>query len=349
MVDETKRACYSILEKGERNMMKVGIQLDDLDFGRAFVRGLATEGRNICFSLLDDALTMDDMDFILTERDMDDTKYICLVKSEAEERIYEGPPYRMFRYQHACDFVKGLFYIFHRETGRVLEFSGDIRCRILAFVSMTGSVENTALALLTAERLYQHFGSRCLYLNLCPLDVSKCFFPEGRSKGLLTLLYHLSQENDFPLSSFIKQHSYIDCIDTSISNPYFDELNSKELHRLLKKIDDLGKYTYLILDMGNHLSRCNKSLLSKAEAVIMTLDEKYLLPDCFFQEVCRIVEHVSEGVKLKKIFLDCRALEKVTSDVKLREHELMDLSAMQYIHWEAGRLAKEIMEQSDVD
>ena len=326
-------------------MMKVGVQLNDADFAQALVRGLAVEGRNACFFLVED--TSEDMffDLIMTDGDTGDHRTIQLVESADEEMIYDGPPYRIFRYQHARDLFRNLLYILHRETGRSLEFAGDVRCKTLAFVSLSGELDSTALALTTGEILYQHFGYRCLYINLCPIDGSKCFLPGKASKSFLTMLYYLSQEKDFPLLSFIRQHFHVDYIDTSISNPYFDEMDSIRLHHLLKKIDDLGKYTYLILDLGNHLSRHNKSLLARAEEMVVVVGDGRQLPKVFFDELMHLLEGLSTDAKIRKVSLEGQKSETTDAKTAFLENGLLDLSAMKYIRWEADRLVKDMMEQ----
>lgn len=328
-------------------MMKVGVQLDDGDFAQVLVKGLAAEGRNLCFGMVDDGVKVETFDLILTDRELEDRRFIQLVRTVDAEQIYEGPPYRIFRYTRAREFVNSLLYIFHHETGRNLEYPGDTRCKTLVFTSISGGLDATALALLMGEILYQHFGCSCLYLNLCPIDGSKCFLPGGNGKGLLTLLYHLSQEKDFPLSSFIRQHSYVDYIDTSIFNPYFDELDASRLHRFLTKIDDLGKYTYLILDIGNHLSRCNKSLLTHAEEIILVTGDRGQVPALFLSEVMHLLEQAGGETKIRQVFLEERKLETVESEGALQENGLLDLASMKYIQWEVGRLVKNMMERND--
>ena len=223
--------------------MKVGVQLADEDFARALVKGLAAESRNICFLMGSDDGIGAEVDLILSENPSGLRTEICLVNTSEEERIYDGPPYRIFRYRDAGAFVGNLLHIYYLETGKNPVLCGDVRCRILCFVSLSQGPEATALALMTGQFLHKHYGARCLYLNLCPIDGSKRFLPDHDSKGLLTLLYYLDQKKDFPLNPFIETGSSIDHIKTSLSNPYFDELCLEQLQRLLKKIDDLGIYT----------------------------------------------------------------------------------------------------------
>ncbi|MBR3785490.1 MAG: hypothetical protein IKJ77_03710 [Firmicutes bacterium] len=326
-------------------MMKVCVQLQDRDFACSLVRGLAAEGRNLCFTLVDADFDEADFDLLLTDRELHSHKEILLCSSPDEERIYEGPPYRIFRFRDAGSFVGSLLYIHYRETGKNLEFAGDVRCRILMFSSLTGGACGTALALAAGEILYRHFGLRCLYLNLCPIDGSKRFLTSDGGKGLLHLLYHLEQERDFPLESFIRRDLHVDCVDTNTSNPYFDELHPLQLHRLLQKIDDYGKYAFLFLDIGNHFSGNNRELLCRSDEIILTADSKDLVPEPFFKEILQLLEGLAAGTPVKVISLDAQDAAEHTAPALL-ENGLLDLSAMKQVQWEAGRLVKEMMERN---
>lgn len=337
--------CYSIPRKGAEPMIKVGVGLEDRDFARNLVRGLATEGSDIRFSFLEADSSDAQWDLILTDGDCKERNFVQLVRTAEEARVFEGPPYRIFRYDHARHFVGSLRYIFHRESGNVGEFPGETSCKTLAFTSFSGGPQATALALMTGEILYRQFGCRCLYLNLSPLDMSKCFLPDGSEKGLLTLLYHLGQERDFPLSSFIRSYSQIDCIDTSLVNPYFDELDPVRMQRLLKKIDDLGKYSYLILDVGNHFSRCNKGLLAKADEVILVTQEDSRFPPYFLQQGTKVIEHFAADQSIRTIVLQGETAFDLETDPCMTEDGRLDLSALKQVQWEAVRLVKNIMEQ----
>jgi len=330
-------------------MLKVSVNLEDTAFARAFARGLSAEGRNLCFALTGDCSDETAFDLILTDREPKAHHHVQLVGHPDEAGIYDGPPYRIFRFEDARQVVSNLLYIYYRETGRNLEFAGDTRCKVLAFTSLSGGQPVTALALLTGELLDKHFGARCLYLNLCPIDGSKCFLPSGSSKGLLTLLYYLHQDKDFPLTSFIRQNLHVDHIDTNIYNPYFDELDSLQLHRLLKKVDDLGKYTYLIIDLGNHLSRRNQSLLAHAEEIVFVTGYLDRFPENFAEEAACIIEKHAAGKKVRRISLDRQQTDAETSLADLEETGLLDLSAMKDLQWEAGRLVHEMMEYREHD
>ncbi|MBR3756687.1 MAG: hypothetical protein IKK48_06205 [Firmicutes bacterium] len=315
-------------------MMKVGIQLKDREYARVLVRGLAAEGRRFCFVLMNDGCREQDFDLILTDGACEGTRYVFLVSQPEETHIFEGPPYRIFRYQDAPTFVSQLLFIYYRETGRNLEFVEQSCCKPLIFTSISGGPATTALALSMAELLDKHFRCRCLYLNLCPVDESKRFVQGNGGKGLLTLLYYLDQEKDFPMTSFISKHLHVDHIDTNISNPYFDELHPLQLRRLLKKIDEMGTYRYLFLDIGNHLSRGNKQLLSLGTNVILVTEREDRIPDPFFKDFLKLLEQICDDDVIRQVTLE---------PVKSEENPL----SMKRFQWEAGRMVKALVEGSE--
>ena len=316
--------------KGMKPMMKVGIQLEDRDFSQNLARGLAAEGRSFCFVLPEDSYSGQDFDLILTDRNCDGKGHVFLTPHPEEVRIFEGPPYRIFRYQDARTFVSQLLFIYYRETGRNLELAGDSRCKPLVFTSVSGGPASTALALSVAELLDKHFGYRCLYLNLCPIDGSKRFLAGNDGRGLLHLLYYLDQEKAFPMSSFISKSLHVDHIDTNISNPYFDELHPMQMRRLLKKIDEMGTYRCLLLDFGNHLSRGNKALLAHGADVVLVTEQEDRLPEPFFEDFLNLLEQICDGGSIRQVILETP---------KPEEEPL----SMKRYQWEAGRLVKVLM------
>lgn len=339
--------CY--LVKGEGCMLKVGIQLNDRDFSRALARGLTVHSRNIYFVVLEEGDKDDDLDLILSDRQRDGNSnlYVYLSCSPEEEHIYDGPPYILFRYKPADRFLGDLLFIHYCLSGKNMEYIGDSHCKILVFASLSGGMDATALSLATGQLMYKHFGQKCLYINLCPIDGSKRFLPEGTGKGLLSLLYYLEQKKDFPLSSFIAESQHIDYIETTISNPYFDEMVPALCHHLLKKIDQLGRYEYLILDIGNHLSRGNKELLPYGESLFYVVSGGDCLHSSFLSKSSTMLEAFAGDTPVHAISLEIKPAE--CEELHLLENGLLDLSAMKWVWWEAGRLVKEIMESVNHD
>jgi hypothetical protein len=132
------------------------------------------------------------------------------------------------------------------------------------------------------------------------------------------------------MSSFISKSLHVDHIDTNISNPYFDELHPMQMRRLLKKIDEMGTYRYLLLDFGNHLSRGNKALLAHGADVVLVTEQEDRLPEPFFEDFLNLLEQICDGGSIRQVILETP---------KPEEEPL----SMKRYQWEAGRLVKVLM------
>ena len=68
------------------------------------------------------------------------------------------------------------------------------------------------------------------------------------------------------------------------------------MERFLKKMDSLGKYDFLILDMGNHLCRENKKLLAGADCAVLISDGERSRPGKYREKISReIFKRVERG------------------------------------------------------
>lgn len=141
----------------------------------------------------------------------------------------------------------------------------------LCFSQRMGAAEPLHCACL-CQNAVPIYGAKSLYMNLCPLDDSRKYLEEEGEESLLKLLYYLEQDRAFPLGSFITETEEIDYVNTGVINTYFNEMRPLLMERFLKKMDSLGKYDFLILDMGNHLCRENKKLLAGADCAVLISD-----------------------------------------------------------------------------
>lgn len=267
-------------------LIKAGIFLKDRIFAEAFAEGLSRQAGPIRFYLLSAFEEGNFCDLILAEPDWDRGEcmfgegvsessrcgIVELVRQPGEENLFGKPPYRIYRYKESPNLLNDLLFVYFKMTGRSLENYGDAKCRIIVFLSECGGCGATSIALASARMLYQIYGSRVLYLNLCPLNDTGDD-KDGRESGrFVKLLYYLQQNREFPISSFITEEEELDCVDTGIVNGYFNEMKPLYMQRLLEKIGRLGKYDFLFLDIGNHLSRENRNLISGAECTVLVSD-----------------------------------------------------------------------------
>ena len=340
-------------------MIKVGICLDDMQFAHALSQGLARECRNMTFFLFNRTAECHGCDLILSSEPSDDPRSILMVRDGAEENIYGGPPYCVFRYKESHRLVNDLLFIYFEITGKNLEFAGDAKCRILVFASISGGCGCTATALSVGQMLYKLYGAKCLYLNLCPINDSLKYISTGGTESLLRLLYYLDIQKDFPLKSFISPLQHIDAIQTNLLNTYFDEISLELLDRLVNKVDELGEYSFLIFDISNHFSRTNKKLLRRAFRMVLLYQERDQISEPFFLAINKELERfVTSGTVLRvRNFVEDYddagdgndlLLSKEKTMVSSNQQGLLDLSGMMHFQREAAMIAKNIMEEQEV-
>jgi len=277
-----------------------------------------------------------------------------MVRDAGDENIYGEPPFRVFRYKESHRLVNDLLFLYFKLSGKNIEISGDTKCRVLVFCSVSGGCGCTATALTVGQMLYRLYGCKCLYLNLCPIDDSKKYLKKGGEKSLLSLLYYLDVEKDFPMGTFIMQEEDVDYIQTNVMNSYFDEIQPKILNRLLKKIDDMGKYSFLLLDMSNHFSRTNRQVLSRCEQVILMHQERDRISESYYAIVSEAIKKLADRKRIIQVKNFSASYETDESDIILscqryygtgEGKEFPDFSLTEGFRMEAAGIAKRIMQE----
>lgn len=353
-------------------LIKAGIFLKDRIFAEALAEGLSRQAGPIRFYLLSAFEEGDFCDLILAEPDWDrdegvfggsdrESSYcgiVELVRQPGEENLFGKPPYRIYRYKESPNLLNDLLFVYFEMTGRSLENHGDAKCRTIVFLSECGGCGATSIALASARMLYQIYGSRVLYLNLCPLNDTEDDKAGRESGRFVKLLYYLQENRDFPVSSFITEEEELDCVNTGIVNGYFNEMKPLFMQRFLEKIGRLGKYDFLFLDIGNHLSRENKNLISGAECTVLVSDGERRCSGKYRKAISReIAERVDHGriVHIRN-FADDSWEEDYTDETELAEGEELfcisrqrdgNLQLAQNFGNEVSEVAKAIMEGTD--
>lgn len=278
-------------------IIKVGIYHDDRVFARALAIGLARESRTIHFVLINNMDSKEELDLILSSRESDNPKVVQLVQNQ-ELKQRDATPYRLFQYEESRSLIDDLLFIYFKMTGRVLEYRGTSKCRLLTFASDAGGSGTTMICISAAKMLYRTYGSRILYLNLCPIDDSKKYLKSDGSTSLLKLLYYIDTGKDFPLESFITKEEEFDYINTGVMNAYFNDIKPALMSQLLKKVDGLGEYDYLLLDIGSHLSRENKTVLENSNLVIFVHRWQNHEPAAYYENISQAIRKKADGSKL---------------------------------------------------
>lgn len=326
-------------------VIKVGIFLEDKVFSEALSIGLARETRRMRFYQINSLSEGDFCDLILTSGSSDSSRVVQMVR-EYEEGHFEGPPYKVYRYQESQNLINDLLFIYFKVTGKVVESRGEATLRLLVFAADSGGCGTTSTAIAAAKSLYRTYGSKSLYLNLCPLDDSRKYLEEGGEDSLLKLLYYLDQEKDFPIESFITGTEEIDYVNTGVVNTYFNEMRPLLMSRFLQKIDKLGIYHFLIVDMGNHLSRENKKLLARADTAVIISDGERNLPGKYSERITReICARIENGKVIRvKNFAPEFPEDETENMLTVTKRTEADTGLRRNYGMEISRIAREIME-----
>lgn len=278
-------------------IIKVGIYHEDRIFARALAAALARESRTMQFIMVDDMAATKGLDMILSSQESENPIVVQLVTEQGLQQS-ESAPYRLYQYEESRRLIDDLLFIYFKMTDRVLEYRGNCRCRLITFVSDAGGSGTTLIAISAARMLYQIYGSRLLYLNLCPIDDSKKYLKSDHSDNLLKLLYYLDTGRNFPLENFITRGEEMDYIDTSIINACFDDIKPALMTQFLKKVDGMGKYDYFLIDIGCSLSRENKRILENSDLVVLVHNWQRGQPDAYYENISQEIKKKTEGSKL---------------------------------------------------
>ena len=327
-------------------VIKVGICLEDRAFGEALAVGLAREAGSMRFFLLERVSEGDFCDLILSSGSEADDRVVEMVRDSQAHNCTGPPPYKVYRYKETQNLISDLVFIYFRLTGKVIEHRGSSVCRLIVFLADGGGCGTTSTALASARMLYRIYGAKSLYMNLCPLDDSRKYLEEEGEESLLKLLYYLEQDRAFPLGSFITETEEIDYVNTGVINTYFNEMRPLLMERFLKKMDSLGKYDFLILDMGNHLCRENKKLLAGADCAVLMSDGERSRPGKYREKISReIFKRVERGRLLYvKNFVGDDWTEEDTRQLCITKQEEQKLQLEWSYGTEISMLAREIME-----
>ena len=70
------------------------------------------------------------------------------------------------------------------------------------------------------------------------------------------------------------------------------------MSQLLKKVDGLGEYDYLLLDIGSHLSRENKTVLENSNLVVFVHRWQNHEPAAYYENISQAIRKKADGSKL---------------------------------------------------
>lgn len=340
--------------------LRIGILMTDRIFARALAAGLARECRSMAFQILDSAEAGQELDMVLTsvsENGPEGERVVRLVRDPEEACITGPPPYGVYRYQESQNMVRELIQIYFELTGRMIPYREKRRCRLISFVAGGGGWGTTSTAISVCRMLQRIYGSRCLYLNLCPVDDSKKYLKQEGSADLMKLLYYLQQDRSFPLDGFITATEELDYVNTRLLNCACDEMDGALLARFLKKAEETGAYDFVAADMGSHLTRRNRRLAEQSDIVVELIRSDLLKQGKYFSDIAREIENLADHGRLIRVetFSENWREEQeddvlaVSADWKVfrEEEQYLVPELSQNYGLEIGAIAKRIMEEED--
>lgn len=271
--------------------VRIGIAVKDREYRNALLRGLSRESRDFQFVALDGGKSSCDVSecqIVIKEPE------ICLESSShqggsniadrnapswkpsAEPLVIDLTYHELydmgcrgrreiFRYEDAAVFIGKIIYYYDEDRGIDLYFHGRTKCRKVVFSSPKGGCGTTTAALTSARILKYRFGMKTLFISLCPLDGSRKYMESGDGGNMLALLYHLNVGDNVPLCKFISSSDGVDHFRGEENNRAASEMTVSEMKRLIKLIDEMGVYSYVVFDVGNHLSSLAEFLIDEAD------------------------------------------------------------------------------------
>lgn len=271
-----------IQEVSAMETVKIGIQVSDRDYRNALLRGLSHESRDFQFIALAAEGTgpsgKDEKDIQILLTDIDTGRdnevvrnhpvIIHLTYRESYDLSYSAGNMEIFRYEDAGVFIGKIIYYYARTMGIDLYFHGRRKCHSVVFFSARGGCGTTSAAMTAARFLKYRFDKQTLFLSLCPLDGSRKYTGEGDGGNMTSLLYHLNAGDDVPLCKFISSKEGVSHIRGMSNNRAASEMTPGELKQLFKMIDRMGDFSYLVIDVGNHLTSLAKYAIESADVAV---------------------------------------------------------------------------------
>ena len=257
--------------------VRIGVLTGDREYRNALLRGLSHESRDFQFVAIagwNDVQEIRECQIILTDNDgccegAEQRAVISLTYHEMYDMGSRAGRMEIFRYEDARVFVGKIIYFYAKAMGIDLYFHGRRKCRKVVFSSLRGGTGTTAAAMTSARFLKYRFDKKTLFISLCPLDGSRQYTGSGDGGNMLSLLYHLNAGEDVPLCKFISSQEGVDHFRGQTDNRVAAEMTNSEMKQLLRLIDRMGEYDYVIFDVGDHIGSLARFLMERADVKVI--------------------------------------------------------------------------------
>ncbi len=198
---------------------------------------------------------------------------IILTPSKQEKNINDFPC--IFKYQPADKIVGDLISICSgMDLGADFLVKGSKKTRMVAVLSPQGGSGKTTIATGLSYQLGR-LGARVFYLNIEPISSASFLMnlPENKC-DMNEVLYHIKQnaKNMPVIIEKAIQHDKrlnVDYFASTGCSLELDELNEKDMSRLLSEIKGLGKYDAVVVDMQTGFNRFSIPVLLSSDALVI--------------------------------------------------------------------------------
>lgn len=162
------------------------------------------------------------------------------------------------KYQRADQVMRELLGVYLEIATQVLpRFGVEAKTGFIGFYSPVGRCLQTGFALTAAQLLAKKH--RTIYLNFEYFAGNQELLPDQQTRDLADLLYFLNSEQGkfaLRLQSIVKQVGRLDYVPPMRVGQNLLGITAKEWIGFLKKMEELGEYEYVVMD----LSECMQGL-----------------------------------------------------------------------------------------
>lgn len=216
------------------------------------------------------------IDILLAQEDFLDSIKIpshnnLFILCENHTRYDYEDAHKIYKYNSAEEILRIIMANYDTNTNTpFLSFHKYTKSKVVGIASPVGRSGKTSLSLSLGLKLSQN--NSCLYITFdecSPLRIS-LFKKELKSSSLTDILYYFLQSMDITdnrILSCFQSFQGMDYIPPSEQLSTFSELSKNELQSFLVNIAAMGKYDYIILDLGHLSYDC--SLLKICDALIL--------------------------------------------------------------------------------
>lgn len=296
-----------LIERDAMENISLIIVTDDREYGRALSQALIhlcggmliqITGKGEFFSKLEECENgggevpfLESVDLILWDGEEAGASYggrivlLCDKPARAVKDFKNGR-FSIYKYSQAQFIAASIFEIYSFLTGRHMVNIQRQNVHILAFSSWLGGSGCTVTAMAAAQELCRFRDKRVLYLSFEEVESTGEFMesPAG-VKGVGVYLYHLFKNSSSVIRSGNEPDGKYPAIEgylirddfgveafapTSGRNP-LRELTDDELNMFIASLIDTGRYDFIIMDVGNNLSKTDITCMEIAGKICMTV------------------------------------------------------------------------------